>query len=404
MGLVEVKVKMKLKHNVKLTHKDYGFKKSGALRGVLSIEWVGGAFVVSLLCLWFIAGSGCGGRTVSGVNVNQNDDSGVPDAHISDGTVQPDSSLSDALPPDAWQPCEYEDSWTLEPAILEEITVLNPMATGTGIPEGVSVRIKAMIPVTGCDRMAGVQYTMYGGGTEGIIELSGFVWRYEGDRPCPDMMQFVPEFFSFPGLSVGEWEVYDALIDGPPTLFTVRTCMDGEDCYCDFWNGVPGDWGSSCNHDCMCQDELGCNYEGDTMNPGVCYETCSVTADCPVGLFCHHDMLSDTPNGVCLTTGLIDECVEGGCEPGFECRHNPEVGYRVCTAVMDPDYMDTPCEIDCDCPAGFSCLSLPYFDNKTCQIMCRGNQDCPDGIGIYCDGPGHLENLLICAFVAEPFD
>ena len=78
--MVEVKVKMKLKQNVKLTHRDYRLKKNAALRKIVTTDPVAGALLVSLLCLWFMAGSGCGGRTVSGVNMNQNDDSGVPDA------------------------------------------------------------------------------------------------------------------------------------------------------------------------------------------------------------------------------------------------------------------------------------------------------------------------------------
>jgi hypothetical protein len=349
-----------------------------------------------------ICAAACGGRSVSGVNGNGNDfPDGGPDsdAHRVDAIVFPDGRPPDGLPPDAWQPCEHDDAWWLEAVSLSEIQILNPMGGGDGIPEGVAVRIKAVVEVTGCDRMAGVRPHV--DFDDKTVNLTGFVWRYNGDRACPSLLEYVPEYLSLPGLSPGDWDVYDFMINGPSTPFYVRPCLDGEDCHCYLWDGIPGEWGAQCSFDCMCKNRLDCNYEGDLTDAGFCYQTCSVDMDCPPVLFCHRDMLTDTPNGICMATGLIQECVEGQCAPGFECQYNPDVGASICTAVMDADHIDTPCATDCDCPAGFACAEVSDIGMKTCQIMCRGNRDCP--AGLFCDAP-ELPNLSYCQMVFQPHE
>ncbi|MDY0003685.1 MAG: hypothetical protein RBU30_20465 [Polyangia bacterium] len=305
--------------------------------------------------------------------------------------------------PDASVTCEDQAQWEAVAAPLDRIEVLNPQWGGDGIPSGVAVRIAASLTYTGCDEMGGVQAQVFP--QDRAIILTGFAWRYHGPRPCPYLASTGTEYFSFQGLRAGEWTVADYLLNSPGTPFTIRPCDISEDCICDRWEGTPGDWGFACDFDCMCAPPLGCNYEGMTSMGPQCYETCSVSSDCPRALFCNEGFLPQTQPGVCLATGMIEACEsDSECPPGHTCEPDAAAGYSLCVATMATQPMGRPCDDDCDCPAGFSCIYDPAAFAPTCQIRCRGNRDCPRGT--QCDPlespAGAGANALLCQFSQMP--
>ncbi len=100
---------------------------------------------------------------------------------------------------------------------------------------------------------------------------------------------------------------------------------------------------------------------------------------------------------MCLSTGLLDSCTDSDdCAPGFECLPVEGADYNWCQATMPQNEIGTPCAYDCDCAAGMSCVTLRVEDGPSCQIKCRGNQDCPRSS--LCDDPGNPAgpNNLVC--------
>lgn len=336
-------------------------------------------FTTVLLCLLLAAG--CGGRSVSATH-NQNNNATIPDAAVvTDAGDRLDSGTVT---------CDEDDAWELTMVPLTDIVVLNPALGGDGIPEGVTVRVEVTVSFGGCDEMAGVQHDVFG--QDLLVLLTGYVWSYVGSRSCPHLAQTGVERIALRRLPAGTWELLDYLINGPGLPFDVRPCDAGEDCNCDTWQGVPGDWGSACDFDCMCEARFGCVMDGS----GGCYQTCSVSPDCPVPQFCN-DFLPQTSQGVCMSTGLLETCQsDADCDPGFACLPVPDQGFDWCQPAMDTDYVGAPCAVDCDCPGGFSCVTQQTGDEPTCQIKCRGNRDCPHPTT--CDDPGSPTgmNRLVC--------
>jgi len=333
------------------------------------------------LCWMFLA-VGCGGRAVSTSNNQNNGNTLIPDGAVPvDAATRPDGGTVT---------CDEDDAWELTATPLSDIVVLNPAMGGNGIPEGVTVRVEVTVTFTGCDEMAGVQHEVFG--PDRMVLLTGYVWRYVGTRDCPSLLQTAVERIALRRLPAADWELMDYMINGPGLPFTVRPCGAGEDCTCDTWQGIPGAWGVACDFDCMCEPQLGCVMDGS----GGCYQTCSVSSDCPPQLFCN-EFLPQTSQGVCLSTGLIETCVSNeDCAPGYACLPVPDQGFSWCLPSMDTDHVGAVCAVDCDCPDGFSCVSLRSDESATCQIKCRGNQDCPRPT--VCDNPGTPGgmNQLIC--------
>lgn len=331
--------------------------------------------------LWVLLAAGCGGRSVSSAENQNNGNTTTPDGSVPmDAGDRPDGGTT---------PCDVDDAWQLMATPLSSITVLNPALGGNGIPQGVTVRVEVEVDYTGCDQMAGVQFDIFP--QDLLVLLTGYVWRYEGSADCPHGLQTGVERIALPELTAGDWELLDSLINSPGVPFWVRPCTAAEDCTCDSWQGVPGDWGATCEYDCMCAPELGCVMDGS----GGCYQTCSVTSDCPLPLFCN-DFLPQTSTGVCLSTGLLESCTsDADCAAGYACLAEPELGL-VCLAAMDPDHRGTPCVVDCDCAQGFACVTLRPGEPPSCQIKCRGNRDCPRTTT--CDDPGSPQgfNRLVC--------
>lgn len=361
-----------------------------------------GAGLASLLAIALAGGSGCGGRTAYGY---WGDGGAPPDgSSITDGATQHDGSQwpDSQVRPDGGEPCDDSAQWEPMTVPLDRIEVLNAMWGGGGIPEGISVRIAAELTYTGCDEMAGIRVDVQPFAR--TVLLTGHVWRYIGNKPCPFLASTGREIFSLPRLSPGDWSVVDYLVNAPGTPFFIRPCGPNEDCFCQGSTPPPVGWGSPCDYDCWCEMPLDCNIEGTTSMGSQCYQTCSVSSDCPPALFCNEGFLPMTPEGLCLTTGLIDACESNSdCPPGHTCRHDSSVGYALCVASMPTQPVGRPCQNDCDCPTGFSCIADPIAFTPTCEIRCRGNRDCPPGT--HCDnhdapaGPG--SNLLTCQFLPD---
>ncbi len=340
-----------------------------------------------------VVAAGCGGRTIGPDNSNHNDNGNVSDpdggtpgpdaAPVTDGGVTPDSGV-----------CDVQEWWELQATPLSEVAVKNPQLGGDGVPEGVTMRVEATLTVTGCDEPAGVQAEVYP--DDRTVILAGYIWHYHGPENCPYLAEDVPEFLAFRQLRSGSWSLVDILINGPGVPLIVRACDANEDCDCDHWQGVPGSWGTACDFDCMCQGNLGCVYDQPTP---TCYRTCSVTSDCPIPQFCN-DALPQTAQGVCLSTGLIEECgSDADCAPGFACLPVEGTGQDWCQAAMATQPVGRPCDYHCDCPEGYSCVDMGE-GGRTCQIRCRGNLDCPSSM--VCDpraaGSEFVANLLVCNF------
>ncbi len=341
--------------------------------------------------------SGCGSRTVGG-------------PIYFDGSIRPDGIVSlDGSPPtdgsphrDAGALCEPDTWWELVATPLESVTVLTQLPSDPGVDEGISVRLKATLLVSGCDRMAGV--TPSADYDARRIHLLGYVWSYHGPAACPEVARLVPEIFVFRYLYPGLWDVVDDAYTGAPDQplagFGVRECPGSEDCFCDLWDGIPGGPNASCRHDCQCQWPMSCLYEG-MMDPtfgGSCQLTCSTSSDCTAPMYCLMDVM-DAPEGICVGT-RADECAPGqpsDCPSGRVCLWQGEAGDGAYLCVPGPTdvFPGQPCAEDCDCPAGFTCDILDDTEMRSCQIQCRGNGDCPDGLA--CDDlGGWLVNNRVC--------
>jgi len=222
-------------------------------------------------------------------------------------------------------------------------------------------------------------------------------------------MMLAPEYLALRDLDPGLWGVVDDFsMDGPGPYdamasFFVRECLLGEDCGCALWDGTPGGPGAFCHYDCQCEWPLSCLYEGMMPNPpeGTCARTCSVDADCAPTEHCQTAGLEDAPEGICLAVH-DHECgdVPGGCPAGWACewRGGNDAGTYLCVPAMASGAIGMPCGTDCDCPAGYSCTEHDDTGQRTCQIKCRGNGDCPDTSE--CDEPGSWSmNQQVCGWL-----
>jgi len=118
----------------------------------------------------------CGGRTMGGGQIHH--DAGLhPDA-----SVGPDAApLSDAsVGPDGGPTCQEDTWWVLLPTPVATVDVLTEAPPQSGTPQGVTVRLRAMVPVGGCDQMAGVTaYQEPQDDQGGVIHLQSWVWQYQ---------------------------------------------------------------------------------------------------------------------------------------------------------------------------------------------------------------------------------
>ena len=345
--------------------------------------------MAALSGLWIfalVAGIGlsaCGGRSVSGINQNQNEqdgsvrqdgspdtDGGLIDADMTDGTVRPDAAG-----------CEHGDSWSVVDVPIDDIRILTTEALGGPATEGIGVRIQALITIGGCEEPAGLIWEQDFGNQQIVLHASK--WVYNGPRPCPEFEMQVPLFAAVSSWERGRWTVVDAN-SYLAADFGVRRCPQGEDCYCELWDGIPGDVGDSCHYDCQCSYPMTCVFDGAPTFPpqGHCYKTCSSDSDCSAeaGLTCQMGVL-DAPEGVCVRGDRTCNN-DSDCKPGFSClpaQGDPSV--KVCRPTMPEDLTTDRCEDDCDCPEGYKCSDV--FRAKTCVIPCRGMFDCP---GTLCCG------------------
>lgn len=350
-----------------------------------------------------LLGIGCGGRTPwsnfnFNVNGNANGNANVnhnsfPDAgtNANDGAVHHDGHV-----PDGGVPCVEDDRWELVPVPISEITLMTWPDPGGAIPRGRAVRVTAWVEVGGCDRMGGVQAEQ---GQQRRIRLSAYIWEYQGNGICPDSLMIAPEVWEFRDLEAGQWRVRDAHPQADPDTrlsFEVRECLDGEDCYCDLWLGIPGGPGESCQYDCMCEWPLVCVHEGmpSTDGMGYCYQTCSVDSDCDLPHRCIWGW-EDMAEGICdMSRAYCSGDLE--CAPGFGCLPGgTDPSHSFCQPTMDGNDVWTPCVDDCDCSEGSECVLSEQTMGYTCQIPCRGNGDCPEWM--MCDDLGWwYRNTLFC--------
>jgi hypothetical protein len=294
--------------------------------------------------------------------------------------------------------CTEDEWWELAVTPLDNVIVTSPhQPGGPGLSQGISVRLQAIVPVSGCDRLAAVQPTVEWQSQQ--VHLASWVWRYHGPQDCPEVLELVPEMLVLRDIEPGDWTVWDEFsMDGPGALaeFHVEACRIGEDCGCALWDGIPGEAGASCYYDCQCAWPLSCVYEGmlDPEWGGTCQQTCSVDADCPLPSQCLLNVL-DMPNGIC--SGWREDCEQqSDCPAGYDCRPlEDDPQYRFCQPDMEFDHNGDSCADDCDCPAGYDCLITNDIGMRSCHIRCRGNGDCPDYVT--CEDPGgYWVNNRIC--------
>ena len=332
-----------------------------------------GAVAALVLGLW-----ACGGRSVSGINGNNVDGSLRPDGTSGrDGTVRPDGgTVTDgSVRPDASQ-CEHGDTWSLEEVPIDAIDVLTSEAFGGPVSEGIGIRVRAVISVGGCDEPAGLTGEVGDSGQAFFLRASK--WVYQGPRPCPELETQIPLFTLITPWSTGPVTVLDR--NGQQQAqFGVRRCRQGADCYCNVWDGIPGEVGDSCEYDCQCSYPMTCVFDGDPTFPpqGRCFETCSTDADCApgLGLVCQMGVL-DAPEGVC-ERGDRSCHSDADCRAGFSCLPtDQDPSLKACQPTMPRDLTTDRCEDDCDCPAGYRCSDI--YRARTCVIPCRGRFDCPE--------------------------
>lgn len=348
----------------------------------------------------------CGGRSLGG-SPNDRDAALRPDATTrQDAAAGPDATAR----PDGGAQCQPNEWWELVPTPLESVTVLTQIPPEPGpaqdISVHISVRLEAFVRVGGpCEQMAGVSpMPLRNNLTE--VHLQGYLWRYRGPASCPVQETLVPELLVLRDLQPGAWTVWDDFsMDGPGpnqpmASFTVRDCFPGEDCDCALWDGIPGVAGSSCRYDCQCEWPLACLYEGLVSDPmaGTCERSCSTDSDCPLPEECNMGVL-DMPDGICQGWRQQDECGPGvgDCPPGWSCEpFGGGLPVYLCVPAPTSVFPGDPCTDSCDCAAGFFCSQTDAAGARTCQIPCRGNGDCPEGL--LCEDPGGswLVNNHVC--------
>ncbi len=322
----------------------------------------------------FLGWAACGARS-------------LPGSELQDGSVGREVFRRECG--DIWDatPCDIDgDKWSLRDAPIQALTVLTSQALDGPVPEGVSVRFRAVISVGGCDEPASLFWNVDSDAHK--ITLYAFVWAYQGGKVCPDREVLVPLFGEVSWQTRGTWtlsSVYrDLAVD-----FGMQRCPEGEDCSCRGWEGTPGDIGAHCAYDCHCTYPLTCVFGGRPTIPpqGRCYQTCSSDADCApgLGLVCQVDVL-DRPEGVCVR-GDRSCTSDGDCRPGFSCLPtDQDPSLRACQPSMPAHVMSRFCMADCDCPDGYKCSDDPQQGNR-CVIPCGGQFDCPGDLccGLWLD-------------------
>ncbi|MDY0004177.1 MAG: hypothetical protein RBU30_22955 [Polyangia bacterium] len=345
-----------------------------------------------LLAPALLLASGCGGRTPWGTwqDAGPGQDAAPPrDSTVPrDSGPQPDSGV-----------CEEDEWWELFATPAQEANVLSPHGwLSEGMPQGISVRLKVDVAVGGCNRLAGVRVSLDWEARQ--VHVMPYLWVYHGTDYCSDVLRLEPEILALPDLEPGGWTVWDDHAWNGPTLLTsfrVRECMDGEDCQCYLWDGVPGSHGDQCRYDCQCSWPLGCVYEGmvDPEWGGSCTQTCSVDSDCPLPMKCIFYAF-DVPEGFCAMER--EACTaDSECPDGHTCQPGPyDNNKNYCQPAMEVLWEVLRCTDDCDCPWGYACTSTSDTMTRSCQIPCRGNGDCPEYL--VCDEPGsYWMDIQVCS-------
>jgi len=339
----------------------------------------------AMAAIGLLAMAACGGRTLTGVtNTNQVRWDAGPDGHVwpdghvfADGHIRPDGQVL----PDANVQCQG-DQWSLTQVPIQSVEVLTGQNTRWGaISEGIAIRLHTTVEVGGCDQLAAVTWAQ----SNNTIDLYATVWTYQGQDLCPEALIVVSTYQAFSNLSPGAWTIEDGSNMTTMGQFRVRPCRNGEDCYCQVWDGIPGEEGASCRYDCQCSYPLQCVVDGmlDPMVGGTCLRTCSTDSGCNPPRGCNLDEQNE-PVGVCSIDGHA--CTnDSDCRPGFSCKplgDQPNTSW--CQPTMETDALDQACHDDCDCPAGYSCAMTHARGGKTCQIKCRGELDCPMNQSLCC--------------------
>lgn len=319
------------------------------------------------LAVALLLGVGCGGRTLGGpgnnnnVNTNPTDGGGIPDA---------------AIPPDGTTgTCQSEQFEWLRPWRVDSLYLLQDAP----VSEGQTVRLAVGLYITGCQRLAQVDYRVEE--SQRVIYLTAWIWETIGPQVvCPDMEMYVEEILAFPNLSPGNWRVAEQTsgVPGAETWFEVNHCDGNADCFCTSTPPGGGGFGADCNFNCECDPSLQCLAHWGLGGPfSICAHTCSVDADCWPSERCL--FTDDGPYAVCEPVPGIDQCPQEGCPPGYDCLQDASGG-SWCQAAFDMSDEYEPCSCNEECPTGLRCIDFGGDALPSCHAPCRGDRDCPGGM------------------------
>jgi len=319
------------------------------------------------LAVALVLGMGCGGRTIGGGgNNNENSDPGP------DSGVVPDA----AIPPDGGSgTCESEQYEWLRPWRVDSLYALQDMP----VSEGQTVRLGVGLYLTGCQRLAQVDYHVEA--SQRVIYLTAWIWETTGPQVvCPDVELYVEEVLAFASLAPGEWLAVEQTSGVPPAElgFEVLPCDGNADCFCVNTPPGGGGFGAECSFNCECDSSLECTAHWGLGGPfSICAHTCTVDADCWAGERCM--FTDDGPYAVCEPVPGVDLCPQEGCPPGYSCLFASN-GSSWCQAAFDMSDEGIACSCPEECPTGMTCVDFGGDAWPTCHAPCRGDRDCPGGM------------------------
>lgn len=160
------------------------------------------------------------------------------------------------------------------------------------------------------------------------------------------------------GLSVGQWNIVDAMnVATPSVSFEVLPC-DG--CYCDPLQPM------DCQIDCQCLEDWLCiagrEYSGEAH--WSCGTTCSNEHDCRADRTC------DSSYNACAPLDEPECSADSECPPGYACRDD------FCQPVME--ITGPPCLCSADCRTGQTCIAHGSDGTtRSCLVPCQSDYDCP---------------------------
>lgn len=168
--------------------------------------------------------------------------------------------------------------------------------------------------------------------------------------------------------------------------------------------------GDECNPDgeswetgVPCADGLACVQTTADSTVGRCFQFCE-EGDCPAGLTCRLDLVSEVPGvGLCASGGGEPcDLLGGDCGAGSACLPLPGEGGGICRDSADLG-LDEECDPDqttwdpAPCADGLICHGDgPFSADGNCMQMCFEDSDC--GGSETCRGPiyTNVERLGVC--------